>query len=53
MVTSEDRDIIESTEFDVPLDQTGREYNMPSDRPGVLMRRMLAAAIAAQNKAAA
>jgi hypothetical protein len=46
MVTNEDRDILESTEFDVPLEQAGREYNMPSDRPGVLMRRMLAALIA-------
>ena len=53
MVTNEDRDILESTDFDVPLDQTGIEYNMPSDRPGVLMRRMLAATIAAQAKAAA
>jgi phenylpropionate dioxygenase-like ring-hydroxylating dioxygenase large terminal subunit len=40
-VTIEDRTILESTEFDVPLDQTGSESNMPSDRPGVLMRRML------------
>ncbi len=46
LVTNEDRDILESTECDVPLDQAGREHNMPSDRPGVLMRRMLAAAIA-------
>ncbi len=40
-VTVEDRDILESTDWDVPLDQAGREMNMPSDRPGVLMRRML------------
>jgi phenylpropionate dioxygenase-like ring-hydroxylating dioxygenase large terminal subunit len=53
LVTNEDRDILESTDFDVPLDQTGREYNMPSDRPGVLMRRMLAAAIARQGGALA
>lgn len=46
VVTDEDRDILESTEFDVPLDQTGIEMNMPSDRPGVLMRRMLARMIA-------
>jgi phenylpropionate dioxygenase-like ring-hydroxylating dioxygenase large terminal subunit len=44
-VTEEDRDILESTEWDVPLDQMGREFNMPSDRPGVLMRRKLAALI--------
>jgi hypothetical protein len=40
-VTAEDRDILESTDWDVPLDQAGIEMNMPSDRPGVLMRRML------------
>jgi hypothetical protein len=40
-VTGEDRDILESTDWDVPLDQAGVEMNMPSDRPGVLMRRML------------
>jgi hypothetical protein len=40
-VTEEDRDILESTDCDVPLDQAGIEMNMPSDRPGVLMRRML------------
>lgn len=40
-VTDEDRGILESTEYDVPLDQTGVEFNMPSDRPGLVMRRML------------
>lgn len=40
-VTAEDKYILESTDADVPLDQTGIEFNMPSDRPGVLMRRML------------
>jgi len=40
-VTLEDKDILESTDPDVPLDQTGVEANMPSDRPGILMRRML------------
>jgi hypothetical protein len=56
-VTNEDKDILESTEWDVPLDQTGREMNMPSDRPGVTMRKQLLAAIArfeaARGKAAA
>ena len=42
-VTEEDRGILEATEFDVPLDQTGREMNMPSDKPGVMMRRQLLA----------
>jgi hypothetical protein len=46
-VTEEDKGILESTEWDVPLDQTGIEMNMPSDRPGVTMRRQLQAAIAA------
>jgi phenylpropionate dioxygenase-like ring-hydroxylating dioxygenase large terminal subunit len=41
LVTNEDRDILEATDFDVPLDQTGVEMNMPSDKPGVLMRKML------------
>lgn len=53
VVTNEDRDILESTDWDVPLDQAGREFNMPSDRPGVLMRQMLAQAIAAEGRAAA
>ena len=52
-VTAEDRGILETTDYDVPLDQTGLEMNMPSDRPGVLMRRMLRAAIGAEAKAAA
>ncbi len=42
------RDILESTNFDVPLEQAGREMNMPSDRPGVLMRRMLVKLLAEQ-----
>jgi phenylpropionate dioxygenase-like ring-hydroxylating dioxygenase large terminal subunit len=48
LVTEEDRDILESTNFDVPLEQAGREMNMPSDRPGVLMRRMLVKLLAEQ-----
>ena len=40
-VTIEDKGILETTDFDVPLDQDGVESNMPSDRPGILMRRML------------
>ena len=39
-VTSEDRPVLESTEFDVPLDRaSGREFHMPSDKPGLIMRR--------------
>jgi len=40
-VTNEDRYILESSDFDVPLDQTGAEFSMGSDRPGITMRRML------------
>jgi len=40
-VTEEDRGILESTDPDVPLDQSGVELNMASDRPGVVMRRMI------------
>jgi hypothetical protein len=53
VVTAEDRGILESTDWDVPLDRAGIELNMPSDRPGVLMRRMLQAAIAAGSADAA
>jgi phenylpropionate dioxygenase-like ring-hydroxylating dioxygenase large terminal subunit len=39
-VTSEDRPILESTEYDVPLNHaSGREFHMPSDKPGLIMRR--------------
>ena len=41
-VTNEDRPILESTEFDVPLNRaSGREFHMPSDKPGLIMRRRL------------
>ncbi len=52
-VTAEDRDILESTDPDVPLDQTGREMNMPSDKPGIIMRRMLRALIEGEGTLAA
>jgi hypothetical protein len=42
-VTLEDKFILESTDGDVPLDQPGFEYNMVSDRPGILMRQMMRA----------
>jgi hypothetical protein len=32
-VTDEDRDILESTDSDGPLDQAGIEMIMPGDRP--------------------
>ena len=41
-VTAEDREVLETTDFDVPLDMhSGIERHMPSDQPGLLMRRML------------
>jgi phenylpropionate dioxygenase-like ring-hydroxylating dioxygenase large terminal subunit len=41
-VTEEDRTVLEGTDFDVPLDMnSGVERHMPSDQPGLLMRRML------------
>jgi len=39
-VTFEDQPVLESTEADVPLDAaSGWEFHMPSDRPGLIMRR--------------
>jgi phenylpropionate dioxygenase-like ring-hydroxylating dioxygenase large terminal subunit len=41
-VTEEDRAVLEATDFDVPMDMnSGVETHMPSDQPGLLMRRML------------
>ncbi len=41
-VTAEDRAVLEGTDFDVPLAvHSGIERHMPSDQPGILMRRML------------
>ncbi len=41
-VTAEDKEVLEGTDFDVPLDMhSGIERHMPSDQPGLLMRRML------------
>jgi len=41
-VTGEDKFILESTNFDVPLDTaSGEELHMPSDKPGLVMRQQL------------
>jgi hypothetical protein len=41
-ITREDKDIIESTDYDMPVDMTRRvEAHMVSDRPGMMMRRRL------------
>ncbi|MCA3245240.1 MAG: aromatic ring-hydroxylating dioxygenase subunit alpha [Azospirillum sp.] len=46
-VTEEDRAVLEATESDVPLDAaSGEEFHMPSDKPGLLMRKRLAALLA-------
>jgi phenylpropionate dioxygenase-like ring-hydroxylating dioxygenase large terminal subunit len=44
-VTTEDRTILETTTHDVPL-SLGAELHMPADRPGIEMRRRLAALLA-------
>jgi phenylpropionate dioxygenase-like ring-hydroxylating dioxygenase large terminal subunit len=41
-ITREDKDIIESTDYDTPVDMSRRvEAHMVSDRPGMIMRRRL------------
>lgn len=46
-VTDEDRYILETTDYDVPLDLTAKtEAHMPSDRPGMMMRNKLRALLA-------
>ena len=41
-MTAEDKEVLEATDYDVPLDMnSGVEKHMPSDQPGLLMRRML------------
>ena len=50
-VTAEDREVLEATDFDVPLDMhSGVERHMPSDRPGLLMRSMLLELFAAHGE---
>ena len=50
-VTEEDRAVLESTDFDVPLDMnSGVERHMPSDQPGLVMRRMLLELLAAHGE---
>ncbi len=42
-VTAEDREILESTDYDVPIETgSGEEFHMASDRPGIVMRQQLA-----------
>ena len=50
-IIAEDRDILESTDPDAILDVSlKREAHMPSDRPGLIMRRRLLELLAAQGE---
>jgi hypothetical protein len=50
-VVCEDRDILEATDPDAPLDVAQRiEAHMPSDRPGLIMRRRLLELLKQQNE---
>ena len=43
-VTSEDKGVLATTDWDAPLDlASGEEKHMPSDQPGMMMRKMLIA----------
>jgi phenylpropionate dioxygenase-like ring-hydroxylating dioxygenase large terminal subunit len=48
-VTQEDRDILETTDYDAPL-SLSEEQHMTSDRPGILMRHKLAALLKAHGE---
>ena len=42
MIVEEDRDILESTDPDATMDMSRKvESHMPSDRPGMIMRRRI------------
>jgi phenylpropionate dioxygenase-like ring-hydroxylating dioxygenase large terminal subunit len=50
-VTAEDKEVLEATDPDVPLEiNSGAERHMPSDQPGLLMRRMLLELFAAHGE---
>jgi hypothetical protein len=48
-VTLEDRTVLETTTYDVPL-AMGAELHMPADKPGIEMRRRLADLLAAHGE---
>ncbi|MEM8615146.1 MAG: aromatic ring-hydroxylating dioxygenase subunit alpha [Cyanobacteria bacterium P01_H01_bin.105] len=48
-VTLEDKRILESTDYDVPLNPSGEEH-MFTDRPGIMIRKKVAALLKAQHK---
>jgi hypothetical protein len=42
IITAEDRDILEATDYDACIDTRRRmEFHMPSDKPGLIIRRQL------------
>jgi phenylpropionate dioxygenase-like ring-hydroxylating dioxygenase large terminal subunit len=49
-VVNEDKRVLESTDYDTPVDVTA-EQHMASDQPGIIMRRQLAALIKSQGQA--
>jgi phenylpropionate dioxygenase-like ring-hydroxylating dioxygenase large terminal subunit len=49
-VTMEDKAVLESTDYDTPLDLSA-EQHMPSDQPGIVMRKQLAALLKASGEA--
>ncbi len=49
IVTQEDREILETTDYDAPLN-VREEQHMPSDKPGILMRHKLAALLKAHSE---
>ena len=48
-VTQEDRDVLETTDYDAPLD-IREEQHMASDKPGIIMRQKLAALLKAHGE---
>jgi phenylpropionate dioxygenase-like ring-hydroxylating dioxygenase large terminal subunit len=51
VIVEEDRDILESTDPDATVDMSRKvESHMPSDRPGMIMRRRLLAALRAHGE---
>jgi phenylpropionate dioxygenase-like ring-hydroxylating dioxygenase large terminal subunit len=48
-VTQEDRDVLETTDYDAPL-SLAEEQHMASDKPGILMRHRLAALLKAHGE---
>jgi hypothetical protein len=48
-VTQEDQVVLETTDFDTPL-AIHAEQHMPSDQPGIIMRRKLAALLKAHGE---